>query len=75
MKIIVILLLALVCTTTSCKSGDASSSTSSSQATAKCICGTPEADFSGCPNAHCIKGERNPDNPDCVCGPMKIGGK
>ena len=72
MKCIALLIMALALTCVACTS---SNSASASHATAKCICGTPEADFSGCPNEHCIKGERNPDNPDCVCGPMKIGGK
>jgi len=72
MKFVLILLLGAVATLGSCKS----SGNSAAQAAAeRCICGTPEADFEGCPNPLCLKGERNPDNPDCVCGPMKMGGK
>jgi len=37
-----------------------------------CTCGTPEADLQGCPNASCLQGKRNPDNPDCVCGTLTI---
>lgn len=69
MKTLTILMLLLTVACVSCKSTDASS------ASVRCICGTAEADFSGCQHPLCVKGERNPDNPDCVCGPMKIGGK
>ena len=37
-----------------------------------CICGTPEADLEGCPHAGCLGGQRNPDNPDCVCGSLSL---
>lgn len=37
-----------------------------------CICGTPEADMQGCPHSTCMHGERNPANPDCVCGSLSI---
>ncbi len=40
-----------------------------------CICGRPEAAFEGCPYPACVSGEGNPDNPDCVCGPLEIGGE
>ncbi len=75
MKWIAFLTIALTLTCMSCTSSSTNSSSSASKNTCACICGTPEADFSGCPNEYCIKGERNPNNPDCVCGPMKIGGK
>jgi hypothetical protein len=26
----------------------------------------------GCAHEACLHGERNPDNPDCVCGSLKI---
>ncbi len=72
MKFVVILLLGAVATLGACKSsGDAAAQKSAE----RCICGSPEADFEGCPHPLCLKGERNPDNPDCVCGPMKMGGK
>jgi hypothetical protein len=37
-----------------------------------CTCGKPEADMVGCANAKCVAGERNPDNPDCVCGSLSL---
>jgi hypothetical protein len=35
-----------------------------------CICGTPESQLEGCPHPLCLSGEGNPDNEDCVCGPL-----
>lgn len=70
MKIVTVLMLLLAATCVSCKS-----TSSASGAVVPCICGTAEADFSGCHHALCVKGQRNPENPECVCGPMKIGGK
>jgi len=72
MKFVVILLLGAVATLAACKSSGNEAATAAAQ---PCICGTPEADFEGCPNPLCMKGERNPDNPLCVCGPLKLGGK
>jgi hypothetical protein len=37
-----------------------------------CTCGQPEADLEGCAHPKCLAGERNPDNPDCVCGTLTI---
>jgi hypothetical protein len=37
-----------------------------------CTCGQPEADIEGCAHEKCVAGERNPDNPDCVCGTLTI---
>jgi hypothetical protein len=37
-----------------------------------CTCGQPQADIEGCAHESCLRGERNPDNPDCVCGSLKI---
>jgi len=37
-----------------------------------CVCGQPAADFEGCAHHKCVKGERNADNPDCVCGTLTI---
>jgi hypothetical protein len=37
-----------------------------------CICGQPEADFRGCAHHLCLAGQRNPDNPECVCGTLSI---
>ena len=39
----------------------------------ECTCGTPEAAFEGCAHPICAQGLRNPENPDCVCGPLMIG--
>lgn len=35
-----------------------------------CICGTEDGDVLGCHNPVCATGQRNPDNPDCICGPI-----
>jgi hypothetical protein len=72
MKFVVLLLLCVTSPLVACKS---SGNDAARVAAERCICGTPEADFEGCPHPLCLKGERNPDNPDCVCGPMKMGGK
>jgi len=37
-----------------------------------CTCGTPEADMRGCAHSLCLQGQRNPDNPDCVCGTLTL---
>jgi hypothetical protein len=72
MRFVVILLLGAIAALGACKSPDNDAAQASA---ARCICGTAEADFEGCAHPMCMKGERNPDNPECVCGPMRIGGK
>ena len=72
MKLFVIVLLCTAGALGACKSAGESAAQAAAQ---RCTCGTPEADFEGCTHPLCLKGERNPDNPECVCGPMKIGGK
>ena len=37
-----------------------------------CTCGQPAADIEGCAHEACVRGTRNPDNPDCVCGSLTI---
>lgn len=37
-----------------------------------CTCGQPAADIEGCAHHLCLKGQRNPDNPDCICGSLTI---
>lgn len=37
-----------------------------------CTCGTDEAIFDGCASEPCRAGVRNPDNPDCLCGPLEF---
>lgn len=39
----------------------------------ECTCGQPETAFEGCLSPLCRSGEGNPDNPDCLCGPLIIG--
>ena len=39
---------------------------------ARCICGTPTADVNGCPHPLCVSGKHNPDNPECLCGPLEF---
>jgi len=72
MRLVVILLLGAIATLGACTSPGNDAAQASAT---RCVCGTPEADFEGCAHAACMKGTRNPDNPDCVCGPMQIGGK
>jgi hypothetical protein len=71
MKIVALLLLGMIASLNSCK-GHSSKVKSPA---VSCTCGTPKADFEGCAHPLCVRGERNPDNHDCVCGPMKMGGK
>ena len=40
-----------------------------------CTCGQPATDIEGCAHPNCLAGERNPDNPDCVCGTLSIPSK
>lgn len=72
MKFVVIVLLCTAGVLGACNSSGDSKASAAAQ---RCTCGTPEADFEGCTHPMCLKGERNPDNPECVCGPMKMGGK
>jgi hypothetical protein len=72
MRFVVILLLGAVVALGACRSPEQAAAQSAAE---RCTCGTPEADFEGCSNPTCMKGERNPDNPDCVCGPLKMSGK
>ena len=44
----------------------------SDAAAVECICGEPIADVEGCPHPVCARGERNPGNPECVCGTLSI---
>lgn len=70
MKSILLLSVLLLAPLGACKSS------STADATARCTCGSAETDFEGCTFPACMHGERNPDNPACVCGPLKlIGGK
>jgi hypothetical protein len=45
---------------------------SSPQDDVPCTCGEATADIEGCAHPACLRGERNPDNPDCVCGSLTI---
>ncbi len=47
-------------------------SASEEHADVPCTCGSPVADIEGCAHPSCLEGERNPDNPDCVCGSLTI---
>ena len=58
-------LLALCLLPLSCRSG-------AKRTEVPCTCGQPEADFRGCAHHRCLAGQRNPDNPDCVCGTLSI---
>ena len=71
MKYAQIVLLAGLALAGACKS---TSSASVETNDIPCTCGQPEADFDGCANATCAKGMRNPDKPDCVCGPLDMAG-
>jgi hypothetical protein len=66
MKLLRIVALLLCAAPVSCKSP------SPSYADLPCTCGQAAADFEGCTHPKCAKGERNPDNPDCVCGSLSI---
>ena len=75
MKYAQMVLLAGLALAGACKSDSPTSATSAKSTEIPCTCGQPEADFEGCPCPSCSNGVRNPDNPDCVCGPLSIGGK
>jgi hypothetical protein len=47
-------------------------STDSKASTVPCTCGQPAADIEGCAHEACASGQRNPNNPDCVCGTLSI---
>ena len=53
----------------------ACTSTAASDENIPCTCGQPEADIDGCAHALCLAGKSNPENPDCVCGALSLGGK
>jgi len=55
-----------------CTSPDRQAAEDVDLSTVICICGQPEAVIDGCANTLCVSREGNPDNPDCVCGPMSI---
>lgn len=42
------------------------------ETTVACICGTPEADFTGCYCEDCVSGDGNPENPLCTCHPLFV---
>lgn len=42
------------------------------ESTIPCVCGTDQAAIDGCANPICRDGHQNPDNPDCVCGPLEF---
>jgi hypothetical protein len=69
----VLLFLVLLLLPLSCRSGSKNEAKHDAlHAAAPCTCGQPEADVQGCAHHQCLKGERNPDNPDCVCGTLTI---
>lgn len=41
--------------------------------TVPCTCGDEMTAVTGCAHPTCAAGETNPDNPDCVCGPIDFG--
>lgn len=54
----------------SCKSNEPEVDLSS----VPCTCGQPIAQIEGCAHPTCVSGERNPDNPDCLCAPLDLDG-
>ena len=65
-------LLVLLLLPLSCRSAATHDTAKHDHDTVPCTCGQPEADVHGCAHHQCLKGERNPDNPDCVCGSLTI---
>ena len=55
-----------------CKSSEPEPTQEVDYSSVECICGQPEAQITGCPYPMCVSGEGNPDNPDCVCGPLSF---
>jgi hypothetical protein len=76
MKPVAVLILSLAAALAGCRVPGARSGPSPTPA---CTCGEPMTDFEGCAHPLCAQGLRNPDNPDCVCGPLELepqgGGK
>ena len=64
-----LLLLGLFATLGACSSTDEKGD-GAGEASVPCTCGQPEAAFDGCAHPKCVAGERNPENPECVCGPL-----
>ena len=64
-----LLALLCLCLTAACRTDDAAQA---DHASVPCTCGTAETDVVGCSHQACLAGERNPDNPDCVCGTLDI---
>ena len=60
-------LLAAICPLASCKMFSGSS-----EDRIECVCGTDEAALEGCASACCMAGETDPNNPDCLCGPLSF---
>jgi hypothetical protein len=45
---------------------------SSDLSSVTCTCGRPEAVIDGCAHLLCVRRDGNPENPDCICGPMTL---
>jgi hypothetical protein len=69
MKLTTILVL-LVALAGACRTSESPSH--GDDANVPCTCGTPDALFEGCASPLCASGRGNPNNPDCVCGTMRI---
>lgn len=66
-------LLALLCILpAACRTDGSAEAARADHALVPCTCGTAEADVVGCSHEGCLVGERNPDNPECVCGTLDI---
>lgn len=40
--------------------------------TVPCTCGDAMTAMTGCAHSLCAAGKHNPENPDCVCGPISL---
>ena len=63
-----VLVACLAAVTTACRSRPAPTT---APTFVPCTCGDAETDFDGCLHPKCAQGATNPDNPDCVCGPLE----
>jgi hypothetical protein len=70
MKTLSALLLLVTLAIAACKSPEPGSTEAVDTSGIECICGQPEAQIEGCAHPLCVSGQGNPDNPDCLCGPL-----
>ena len=54
----------------SCSSSSSKTDIAELSAGVECVCGDEDGELFGCFHPLCIQEHVNPNNPDCVCGPL-----